>query len=565
MDDVQYMMEHGTEQSFLLIIDSSMRSSCSCPTPSDYYVTFPQPFKNVFSVEVVDATIPRTEYSVEKYTNTLSYAPGIYFTYDEALADGSLVEIQVPPGDYNTATLITGLNAALKKASLDKGHAPLEVTPSSNPIELTNRIRLTRSEPFTIFMNPSTIRHVIGFSNPATTLGDNTNWDGSPRYTTDTDLSNDTFISVPTQLSTSAVFVGPVPIETPDYVASLSNSSVTQRFIAESSGLLTSITLRGRSETPGTPVQGTLYDTSFDPPALVQEFSVITTDLTTWTTQIQVASKIFRIVSATYSASLQQVTLQTSIAHGLGAREIFVIQGAETLALNGQWVIAEGSGTTLVIDATIPNPRAVNARASASKEIVEGHEYSLTLNGVDGVDLYRAMTFRSGALELVGFPQDSLCSDIAVSRVGYKVDAPGQCNLTGERYVLIRSPNIEQFMHRDMASSFDRMMPGLGMIKIAGNSGGFREERLNFLGFEARRFHPIGKLHGINIRLETASGRLYNAHGIDHTILICIKMYGPGTSTTIPKTLYPGYEPNTRDMLIGKLERERLSQCLPYT
>jgi len=561
MEDVQYMMEHGTETSFLVIIDSSMRSTCSCPTPSEYYISFPQPFRNVFSVEVVDAMVPRTEYSVESVTNTLAYAPGIYNTYDEALQDGSLVTARVSPGDYNTATLITALNAAVKDTALQQGHAPLEIQPTSNPVELTNKIRLVRSEPFTLFMSQSTIRHVIGFSNPATTLGNNLNWDGTPRYTTDTNLSNDTFQSVPSALSTSNAYVGPVPIETTDYIVPLTEN-ITQTFLSESSGLLSRIILRGRSEADETVISGVLYDDELD--AVVQRFTVTTSDTSpNWTTTLAIESRILYMVSASYSNG--RVTLQTSEPHGLGPQELIVITGARTLALNNQWVLLDAFDTTLVISADIPTPLVTGGRVSASKELLQHRVYRIVLEPAPGIDLYRALSFRDGAVSLTGYPQGALCADVQVSRVGYKVDAPGQCNLTGERYVVIRSPNVEQFMNRDMALAFDTMMPGLGMIKITGNAGGYREERMNFLAFEPRRFHPIGKMNGINIRLETGNGRLYNAHGIDHTLLVCIKMYGPGTTTNIPKTLYPGYEPDVRKMLIKKLEQERLSACQPYT
>jgi hypothetical protein len=127
--------------------------------------------------------------------------------------------------------------------------------------------------------------------------------------------------------------------------------------------------------------------------------------------------------------------------------------------------------------------------------------------------------------------------------------------LTGERYVLIKSPDVEQYMHRDLAASFDRMAPGLGLVKLGGL--GMREERFNFLAYATRKFHPIGKFKGMRIRLETSSGRLYNSHGSNHTLLVCVKMYGPGQMTTIPRDLFPGYTPDPQQAFLNKLERER--------
>jgi hypothetical protein len=152
---------------------------------------------------------------------------------------------------------------------------------------------------------------------------------------------------------------------------------------------------------------------------------------------------------------------------------------------------------------------------------------------------------------------NALSADVGVTTTGYRVEAPGQCNLTGERYVLVRSPDIEQHIHRSFAAAFDRMAPGLGMLKLGGGMGGFREERLNFLAYSTRKFHPIGKLNGLHIRLETRAGRLYDSHGIDHTLLLCVKMYSPGPSKAIPRDLYPDYTPDAHQGLVRKLTRER--------
>jgi hypothetical protein len=67
-DDVQWLRSQGgvAEKSFMFLVDSSMRDQTAWPTPSEYVVTLPMPLRNVCAVDLVDATIPRTEYSVER-------------------------------------------------------------------------------------------------------------------------------------------------------------------------------------------------------------------------------------------------------------------------------------------------------------------------------------------------------------------------------------------------------------------------------------------------------------------------------------------------------------------
>lgn len=562
MEDVQYMLAHGTRRSFLMVVDSSMRDTNAYPTPSQYYIPFPQPFKNVVGVSIVDASIPRTEYSVESGHNVLAYAPGLYTSYNDALSSNTLVEVAVPPGDYNTATLAQALNTALKTAALSKNHAPLQIQPNSVPIDLTNRISLTRSEPFTVFMGSSSIRFVLGFGTPATALGTNVNWNGTLRFTTDTNLANDTFVSVPTTKQRALTYVGPVPIETTEYAISAS-SGIRQTFTAETSGLLYSVTVRGTAP-EGTVITGSIVDVDKD--ATVQNFTCTADDTTTWTAVLDAQTTKLDILKTEYVAG--QVKFTTVEDHDLEQGDIVTIDGATTWNLNGQWVIIESTYTTFRILADIPSVRLGSGTVSASKELVEGKAYTVVIDADPDVSVYRALAFREVVGSLTAgdttYPEDALSVDVMVTQVGYGVDAPGQVNLTGERYVVIRSPEIEQHTHRDLVA-FDRMTPGLGLVKLGGNSGGYRDERMNFSSFTPPEFHPIGKMHGLSIRLETGRGTVYNAHGIDHTLLVSVTMITSDTPTRIPRTLYPGYEPNTQKMLQQTYERERESICQPYS
>jgi hypothetical protein len=487
MDDVQYLLSQGSavEQSFLFIIDSAMRDTHSYPTPSDYYIPFPQPFRNVFAVDLVDATLPRTEYSIDIHNNTLVYAPGNTWTsYEEAFLNDTVVSVALEPGDYNVAQLIEALNATLNLAGLAKDHIPLRVESVGDPVDITNKLRFVRSEPFTLFMNKSSIRKALGFGNPANTPGATRKWDLSARFSTDGMLTNDAFESVvQSGKDPTATYAGPVPVELLQYT--LKSSKMRQTFTAATSGLLSSIIIKGI-----------------------------------------VAAQMTLTVTLTRNDEELESTIVTAVAG------------------------------TLIWDGVF----------ETSLDILAGEIYALEISSGDTeVTVYKAETFSDdpeAKIEIyrneewiVNSTIDALCLDVYVGIAGHSVEAPGQCNLTGERYVLIRSPDIEQHMHRNLAASFDTMAPGLGMLKLGGT--GYRDERFNFLAYATRKFHPIGKLRGLTIRLQTQNGRLYDAHGIDHTLLVCVKMYAPGPSTSIPKDLYPEYTPDARKALVKKLEKER--------
>lgn len=485
MEDVQYALQQGTaaEQSFLFVIDSAMRDKNAYPTPSEYYIPFPQAFRNVFAVDLVDAMVARTEYSVDTHNNAVCYAAGTWTSYDHARLAGEIVTVRIQPGDYNTPQLIIALNDALNTAGLARNHIPLRVEPVSDPVDVTNKLRFSRSEPFCVFMHHTTMRYVLGFGNPAYTPGAPVGWDSTVLYATDESVSNDIFQSVTvTQDNPTLAFAGPVPIDLVEYSVT---TPVRQTFTAATSGLLTNVLIRGVTSST-VPMTGRVYDAN---DTLIE--------------------------TATGTAS----------------------------AATSQWLIS----------------------FAKTHELLAGSVYKLVIEA-EGAAVYKAETFSDDAANQLASgtgwstisTTEAVCCDVTVAIAGHKVESPGQCNLTGERYVLIRSPDIEQYLHRDLAAAFDRMAPGLGMMKLGGL--GYREERFNFLAYTTRRFHPIGKLKGIRIRLETQSGRVYDAHGIDHTLLLCIKMYAPGPSTRIPRDLFPGYTPDPRLALVRKLERERFTQ-----
>lgn len=100
MEDVDYLLSHGEKQSFQFMIDSRNRDKTLYPTPSDYVISFTTPFTNVVAVDVIEASIPRTNYNVDDSSREVRFA-----------LDGTPtpVTIRVLPG----TSVLTALNTAI--------------------------------------------------------------------------------------------------------------------------------------------------------------------------------------------------------------------------------------------------------------------------------------------------------------------------------------------------------------------------------------------------------------------------------------------------------------------
>lgn len=175
------------------------------------------------------------------------------------------------------------------------------------------------------------------------------------------------------------------------------------------------------------------------------------------------------------------------------------------------------------------------------------------------------LSSNSGAAWTNAADDIQLCMDLEVSNPASHCISTGLVDLTGEKLVLIRCPEIEQVMFRDRFNE-KGLHPGLGYVKLGGL--GFREQRSDyFVPFAPRVFHAIGKLSKLTIRLEKPDGTLYNARGVDHFLLMNITYYkvgagGVGGNIT---QLNPNYTPDVHAFLAKKWQEDAWNNNLSVT
>lgn len=123
----------------------------------------------------------------------------------------------------------------------------------------------------------------------------------------------------------------------------------------------------------------------------------------------------------------------------------------------------------------------------------------------------------------------------------YKVTPPGVIYLIGNKYILLRCPEIEEHIFGSL--SYTKYSLGLAKFRI--DNIGINTERLVITKLPIREFHPIGKLSRLSLRFETNKGTLYDFKGVNHNIIFAIYYYEP-TQKKLPQNsiLNPEYKMN---------------------
>ena len=148
MEDIDYLRANSERVSYMFYVDSNQRDKTLYPNPNQYAIQFTSPFKNVYAIEVVDASIPRTQYNVEMDTNTLVYE-----------IDGTNKTIRIDIGDYTADTLIYELNSKLSPDEIIVEHL-------SSPSEKRKQFLFHSNHAFSFLIHRSTLGNVLGFNQP---------------------------------------------------------------------------------------------------------------------------------------------------------------------------------------------------------------------------------------------------------------------------------------------------------------------------------------------------------------------------------------------------------------
>jgi hypothetical protein len=129
----------------------------------------------------------------------------------------------------------------------------------------------------------------------------------------------------------------------------------------------------------------------------------------------------------------------------------------------------------------------------------------------------------------------------------YNIYSPGSVYFIGEKYCILRCPEIEEHSFRSLSYS----KYSLGIAKFRLNSLGYNDTSGTYNSLSLREFHPIGKLSKMTLKFQTSANLPYDFKGINHYIIFTIYYYEPKLkiTTDFKPILNPNYKANYNNYL----------------
>jgi len=555
IEDVDYLKNNSNKQRYLFLVDSSDRDRTVFPTPSQYNVDFTMPFHNVVGFEVIDSSIPRTMYNVDIYNNTFVYS--IYdanVTAASNLQPSDYTTTEVPPGDYTIETLIVAVNGVLKMP-VNGNDISITMESVSNPPEIMSKVRFHCPYPFVFDMMHSTIAETLGFD-----LYVNLSESIQPIY-------QQRYIPINYPITTAVV-------QSPQ---SPQNTTATTAAIANNFQLYGSVHIP-----PNNPNVSYYIDNVFTGPRGVVRKQTITLP-NKLAQSFQVKSRGYlRDVQAALTNTIGQISNLNIATWELWSSSNVIDTTTNTInSIPGTYM-----GTHNIIEAQYIDGGYSDSTMATSTWLTEGTYWLVFYSNDPTLLLYyndyiNTQNVATNSLLISGDTGNTWSSmDDTVNRIFYQasiivnmqedynvITAPGIYNLVGEKYIVLRCPEIEQNSFRYLA--YTKFFMGLAMFRldtIGYNSGtNTAPQIVDINDSGSREFHPIGKLMRLSLRFETSKGNLYDFKGVNHTITFAVYYYQPIQKEKFQNSiLNPNYNGDFIDYLYYQQEQEQDSDDQEY-
>ncbi len=544
IEDIDFLRKNSTKESFVLFIDSEKRDRTLSPTPSEYVVEFKEPFHNVIGLDILDASIPRTMYIIDKYTDSFMFST----RYKNVNYERKIV---FDHQDYNIETLLAELTTNLM---FDVGTNAVGIVPLSlsTPYIRKSILYYESKYPFKLNFYNSPMRQLLGFDEYTdktqsdkyirvedyifgSIISDKTGMVSTTYTTTDIGNSFENNVFNPDDIANyksiyknnSAVQLFNQPFNTDDfgsYSRSIDNIVIYIGLNYSNTldiTLATLLSLNIKWEIRNY----NIIDVSFGDIILNGNISNDTKNIT-----IEQLHNLNNNVNALFKVTLH---LDSDSLNN------FEYAGTDGLSSVLSFILHEDSKdnqfggliwyNNIKYSSNVPSEKAYTFVWDNNYKLIDHSLY------VDP----KLVVSNIGSTKFFGIQINS-------SYKKYSLTPTGRISLVGERFIILRCPEIEGQISGSYA--FGDNSPGLALFKLG--VLGYADARFDFSSIQSKEFHPIGKLTKLHFRYETSTGNLYDFKGINHNLLIAIKYLRPSFKIKDDVPNYPlnqNYNPNFID------------------
>ncbi len=580
IEDIDYLKKNCKKENFILFIDSKKRNKKIGHTPSEYVVVFDEPFKNVYGLEILDASIPRTMYIIDKYNDTFEYT-----IRHNNISETKIISFDRQ--DYNIETLLSELS---KNLTFDFGTNSISISAFSlsTPYERKGKIYYTSKYPFIFNFTNYNISEILGFDEFATNdhsdlynfidnqefgsiikddIGEEihqyTEYDLGDYfesgitinntltfYDTDNSLNyvniykNNSAMQIFNQIENNFYSTSSRSINTIIIYIGLRHTIIPDDYLDPSSLSTLNITWEIREFNKESNIfsesliSGKINDTDAD----IKNIIITTLTNKKNLTNASIAVNPMYKIEITLNSDIYNL-LQYS---GDNGNKVFSFILHEDTKENDQkdgliWYYDTMSSNYIQ---TINTNQVESMRLFSwnSDTLLENNSTNDSINTLI-IDDPLSNIFNNNCI--IG---NSFGLTIKSSYKNFILTPDGRISLVGERFIILRCPEIESQLSGSYA--YGSNSPGLALFKLG--VLGFADARFDFSSINYKEFHPIGKLEKLHFRFEISTGELYDFKGVNHNLLIVIKFLRPAINSNTTNDYYPlniNYNPSYIDYM----------------
>ena len=514
IEDVSYLLEHSTKDSFMFFVDSNSRDREFFPDASSFIVSFDEPIRFVYGLDILDGAIPNTMYNIDAHNcNMVLMIMQFYETLEDPTPLAGTMMTMLTEQQEN-AVFAAKFNSNLAEDNVD--------------IYVVDRADWLARPELAVYVASDPVAY-IGYPPPAATV--------------------DSFFILKSVFAVSLIKLAGVPNGARQ--ALLDDASLT------TFGSMGDVYFLQRTEA----LAALLNDATIDSISVfstsyvgnvgnVGSSQYSSTYSVTISTNVPVprahggAGYVARSISTHVLTSLTALPFYTltkrAVEVEVGTYDINTLQ-TELQAVLSQWDIF-----------LVGTDRAGSTDIQKQGRIKYTHSYLPFVLNMDCSTIFQNIGFDGYATDAPvggGYIKGSFAKNKRVfgsvwdaSSNAFVLKTPGTVNLLGTRYVTLRCKEIEE--HLSSAVTYNKYSAGIGVFKLQ-DINDVSNLRFDFSTFLRKPFHPIGKLSRLTFQFQTPWGDNYDFKGYNHHILISIKYYAPDmNSKFVQSTLNPNYDPD---------------------